>query len=63
MSKSINLVDFDFNSLKSDLIEFLKSQPLYKDYDFSGSNLNVLMDLLAYNAQKHDPYSSRSISL
>lgn len=53
MSKSINLVDFDFNSLKSDLIEFLKSQPLYKDYDFSGSNLNVLMDLLAYNTQKH----------
>src|ERR1700749_5060759 len=53
INKSLNLVDLDFASLKSDLITFFKSQPQWKDYDFTGSNINVLMDLLAYNTNKH----------
>lgn len=50
---SLNLVDLDFESLKTDLIKFLQNQAIFKDYNFVGSNLNVLMDLLSYNTNKN----------
>lgn len=52
-NNSINLVDLDFNSLKTSLISYLKNQDQFKDYDFEGSNLNVLIDLLSYNTFKN----------
>ena len=46
---NINLVNLDFNSLKNNFKDYLKAQNLFKDYDFEGSNLNVLLDILSYN--------------
>lgn len=46
---SINLVNLDFQSLKTSLKSYLSSQSTFRDYDFSGSNINVLLDLLSYN--------------
>lgn len=46
---SINLVNLDFNSLKSSLKSYLSNQNAFRDYDFDGSNMNVLLDLLSYN--------------
>ena len=46
---SINLTSLDFDTLKSSLISYLKTQDQFKDYEFEGSNLNVLIDLLSYN--------------
>lgn len=46
---SINLVNLDFASLKQSLKTYLSSQDAFKDYDFAGSNMNVLLDVLAYN--------------
>ena len=40
----------DFDSLKSDLKDFLKNQDKFKDYDFEGSNISILVDVLAYNS-------------
>lgn len=37
-----------FDEIKSDLIDWLGNQDEFKDYDFTGSRLNVLTDLLAY---------------
>ena len=48
-NSSINLIDLDFNSLKSSLKSYLSSQSKFQDYNFDGSNLNVLLDVLAYN--------------
>lgn len=48
-NSSINLTSLDFDTLKDSLISYLRTQEQFKDYDFSGSNLNVLMDLLSYN--------------
>ena len=45
----INLVDLDFDSLKDGFKQYLKSQDTFKDYDFEGSNINVLLDVLSYN--------------
>lgn len=52
-NKTLNVVDLDFATAKADLINYLKGNPLYKDYNFEGSSLNILTDLLAYNFTKH----------
>lgn len=43
------LVGGTFAEIKQNLIEWLNSQNEFLDYDFEGSRLNVLCDLLAYN--------------
>lgn len=43
-------VEFDFDSIKSNLKEFLRGQEEFKDYNFEASGLAVLIDLLAYNS-------------
>lgn len=48
-NSSINLVDLDFNALKSSLKDYLTSQAKFKDYNFEGSNISVLLDVMAYN--------------
>lgn len=48
-NSSINLVDLDFNALKTSFKEHLASQARFRDYNFDGSNINVLLDVLAYN--------------
>lgn len=51
-NSSINLVDLDFERNKQSFIDFLSSQTQFKDYDFTGSNINVLLDILSYNTYK-----------
>lgn len=48
-NSSINLIDLDFNSLKSSLKSYLSSQSKFQDYNFDGSNMSVLLDVLTYN--------------
>lgn len=46
-----NVTELDFDKIKENLIEYYKKVPndKYKDYDFEGSGLNIMMDILAYN--------------
>lgn len=46
---NINLVNLDFATLKDNLKTYLKAQSVFKDYDFDGSNIGVLLDVLSYN--------------
>jgi len=39
----------EFNEIKAQIKEYLKSQDQFSDYDFEGSSLTVLIDTLAYN--------------
>lgn len=43
------VTELDFDEIKENLRQYLRSQTAFTDYDFEGSNLSVLMDLLAYN--------------
>ena len=47
-SSLINTTDLDFEEITENLKTYLKGQDKFKDYDFEGSNVNVLIDLLAY---------------
>jgi hypothetical protein len=57
-NSSLSLLDLDFATNKESLKAFLKTQPQFKDYDFEGSNMSVLLDLLTYNTYKNIFYYS-----
>ena len=48
-SNKLQVSDFDFDDIKTNLKTFLRSQSEFQDDDFEGSGFAVLLDLLAYN--------------
>jgi len=48
-SHRLDISELDFANIKSSLRTFLSNQNEFKDYDFEGSSLSILLDLLAYN--------------
>ena len=44
-----NFTNLDFNQVKTTLREYLKENSSFTDYDFEGSNLSTILDVLAYN--------------
>jgi hypothetical protein len=53
---SLNLTSLDFDTLKEDFKTYLKSQAKFQDFDFEGSNMNILLTLLAHNTFKNSFY-------
>ncbi len=51
MAGPIKLTEVDFEQIKQNLIGYLKSTKQFTDYDFSGSNLQVILNLISYQAQ------------
>jgi hypothetical protein len=45
----VNFTGLDFDQLKISIRDYLRSNSNFTDYDFEGSNLSVLVDVLAYN--------------
>ncbi|ADO97438.1 baseplate wedge subunit [Synechococcus phage S-SM2] len=45
----VNFSNLDFEQVKTSLKEYLKSNSNFTDYDFEGSNLSTIVDVLAYN--------------
>ena len=54
----ISVTDVDFDSLKSSLKDYLQSQDTFKDYNFEGAGLNILLDILAYNSHYQAFYAN-----
>jgi len=55
---NIDLVGLDFSSLKNNLKSFLKNNTQFKDIDYDGANINVLLDVLAYNTYLNGFYTN-----
>ena len=49
---NLPITELDFATIKAQLKTFLSSQSKFQDYDFEGSNMAVLLDLMAYNAYR-----------
>ena len=47
-SSQINVTDLDFDNIADNLKNYLKGQDTFKDYNFEGSSMSILIDLLAY---------------
>ena len=46
---SLEIKSIDYDNIKLNLINFLKNQTKFSNYNFDGSSMNILMDILAYN--------------
>lgn len=49
MASNLKVTELDFFQVRENLKDFLKTQDKFKDYDFDGSGISVLLDVLAYN--------------
>ena len=45
----LRVTELDFDEIKDNLKTFLKGQTQFRDYDFEGSGMSILLDVLAYN--------------
>ena len=45
----VNFSNLDFDQIKTTLTDYIQSNSNFTDYDFQGSNLSTIIDLLAYN--------------
>ena len=45
----VNFSNLDFDDIKISLKDYLKANSNFTDYDFDGSNLSSILDVLAYN--------------
>jgi len=61
MAGAINLTEVDFNQIKNNLINYLKSTGQFTDYDFDGSNLQVILNLISYQSQLN-AYSTNMVA-
>lgn len=61
-NKRISVSELDFDKIKDNLREYLRGQDEYKDYDFEGSGLSVLLDVLAYNTHYNNLYTNLAVN-
>lgn len=61
-NKNITTAELDFDAIKSNIKTFLKGQDAFKDYDFEGAGLSVLMDVLAYNTHYNALYTNLAVN-
>ena len=57
-NNTVNVIGLDFEDIKQSLKTYLESQSNLKDYNFDGSVLNTLLDVLAYNTHYQAFYSN-----
>lgn len=58
----IQLVPLDFDRVRADLKRFLENRAEFQDYNFQGSALSLLIDILAYDAYYHGWYTNFAIN-
>ena len=61
-TKITPITNLDFSQTKEELKTFLRSQSRFKDFDYEGSNMNVLLDVLSYNSFYSNYYYNMAIS-
>ena len=61
-SKNIRTDSLDFDEIKSNIKTFLRGQSTLTDYDFEGSALNILIDVLAYNTHYNSLYTNLAVN-
>src|SRR5210317_1615881 len=56
MADRLRITELDFDTIKANLKGFLNQQSTFTDYDFDGSGLSILLDILAYNTHYNAYY-------
>ena len=61
-NKRITTTDLDFDTIKANLKSFMQGQTEFADYDFDGSAMSVLLDVLAYNTHYNALYKNLAVN-
>lgn len=61
-SKNITTDSLDFDEIKQNIKNFLRGQSTLTDYDFDGSALSILIDVLAYNTHYNSLYTNLAVN-
>ena len=61
-NSALSVANTDFASIRADLKTYLSAQGNFKDYNFDGSNMAVLLDFLAYNTFMQNFYLNQVAS-
>ena len=57
-TNKISITDLEFDAIKANLKTYLSAQSQFTDYDFTGSGMDVLLDILAYNTHYMGYYAN-----
>ena len=52
MATVISSSQLDFGFIRGKILEFMKQQTEFQDYDFDASGLSAIADVLAYNTHR-----------
>jgi hypothetical protein len=58
VNTTLSVSELDFDLIKQNFRRFLEVNPIFKDYNFEGSGLSVLLDILAYNTHYASFYAN-----
>lgn len=61
-NNTLTVSELDFEGMVTSMVAFMRNYPQFKDYDFEGSNLRSLIDLLAYNTYINSFYTNMAIN-
>ena len=61
-NRKITTSELDFDAIKSNIKAYLEGQSQFSDYDFEGSSLSVLLDILAYNTHYNALYTNLAVN-
>src|SRR6056300_26180 len=61
-NRKIQTTELDFDQIKSNLKTYLQGQDTFKDYDFDGSSMSILLDILAYNTHYNALYTNLAVN-
>jgi len=61
-NKRLTVGSLEFDQIKNNLKEFLRGQDTFSDYDFDGSNMSILLDILAYNTYYNSVYTNFALN-
>ena len=56
------ITELDFFAIKEQFKNYLKTQTNFKDYNFEGSNMSILLDVLSYNTFQNNFYTNMALS-
>ena len=57
-NSNLTISNLDFDAIKSNLKSYLSGQTAFADYNFEGSGMNILLDVLAYNTHYEAFYNN-----
>ena len=61
-NRKIQTSDLDFDAIKANIKAYLEGQDTFRDYDFEGSSMSILLDILAYNTHYNALYTNLAVN-